>query len=612
MRCSREAVTFIFMGMAIGDSAAPQPDERWPFHVLAEAIKDPVVIWSPWRDDTGDIVDFVYEFVNEAAVQTIGIPAAELLGQRLLEILPVHRELGLFDKYRDVALTGKADLIEIPWFQDGNVAGAFEVSISVIGDGIVSVARDVTERLDAEAKASRSAAIHQYLAENTSELLVRLTAERTQRLVMDTLGEGVVLQSEEEGVLRANHAASELLGLIEAPEVTLEQISTIADIYEADGSPLDFDDTPAKRARRSGRAEQGRLLQLRMPDGSHRWIQVNAVVVGNEDDTDGDAIKDLDAPPRPVRVLSTMIDLTDRVVAERRVDQERQLLHATFDSVHAGLLAVDADGIIIEVNQHFRDLARGPHQIGQKLADLTYDYSICDERGVPFEPHQRPIERALAGETVTDVTSVLRWRDGDELVVLVSASPIYAADNNVGAVLTMQAVTALRSAEAELRKMATIDHLTGLPNRRALIAHLDDAIERQSAANDQLAVLFLDLDGFKSVNDTLGHEAGDELLRAVAQRLTTMIRSGDLIGRIGGDEFVAVLERLSPQDTDDLAARIEAEISRPFLLAAGTANIGVSIGRAVHTTSLTARTLIAAADVEMYLTKHERSGRRPD
>ena len=84
------------------------------------------------------------------------------------------------------------------------------MSISVIGDGIVSVARDVTERLDADAKASRSAAIHQYLAENTSELLVRLTAERTQRLVMDTLGEGVVLQSEEEGVLRANHAASDL------------------------------------------------------------------------------------------------------------------------------------------------------------------------------------------------------------------------------------------------------------------------------------------------------------------------------------------------------------------------------------------------------------------
>jgi diguanylate cyclase (GGDEF)-like protein/PAS domain S-box-containing protein len=429
---------------------------------------------------------------------------------------------------------------------------------------------------------------------------------------MDTLGEAVVLQSEEEGVLRANQAASELLGLAQAPEVTLEQISAFADIYEADGSPLDFDDTPAKRARRSGRHEQGRLLQLRMPDGSHRWIHVNAVVVGNADDTHRDAIKDVDVPPRPVRVLSTMIDVTERVVAERRVDRERQLLHATFDSVHAGLLAVDANGIIIEVNQHFRDLARGPHQIGQKLADLTYDYSICDESRVPFEPHQRPIERALAGETVTDVTSLLRWPDGDELAVLVSASPIYAADDAVGAVLTMQAVTALRSAEAELRKMATIDHLTGLPNRRAVITHLDEAIERQPAANDQLAVLFLDLDGFKAVNDTLGHEAGDELLRAAAQRLTATIRSGDWIGRIGGDEFVAVLERLSPQDTADLAARIETEISRPFLLAAGTANIGVSIGRAIHTTSLTTKALIAAADREMYRIKRNRSGGRPD
>jgi PAS domain-containing protein len=157
MRYSRAAVTFIFVEVSRTDLAAPQSGERWPMSVLAEAVKDPVVIWSSWRDDTGDIVDFVYEFVNEAAVQTIGIPAAELLGQRLLKILPAHRELGLFDRYRDVALTGHSDLIEIPWFEDGNVAGAFEVTVSVIGDGIVSVARNVTERLDAEAKAARPA-----------------------------------------------------------------------------------------------------------------------------------------------------------------------------------------------------------------------------------------------------------------------------------------------------------------------------------------------------------------------------------------------------------------------------------------------------------------------
>jgi diguanylate cyclase (GGDEF)-like protein/PAS domain S-box-containing protein len=721
------------MDKPLGDPAAPQPADRWPFHVLADSIKDSVIIWSAYRDDTGDIVDFVYEYVNPAAEVNLGVSSSELLGKRMLEAVPVHRELGLFAPYRNVAVTGHTGLVEIPWNQIGGVVGAFEVTVSVLGDGIVSVGRNITERLDAEVELARSTEIRRFLAENNPDLLIRLTADgivtyssqpvgssreaaeligthfadlvhpddrgivvdtlesarrtgsmthadfrmastasgefplvalsarcvvedmevcefhiavygvregraaeqalavamRKQRVVLDTLREGVVLQSEEEGVLFANGAASELLGLVEAPAGVLDQIGAFADLYEADGSPLDFDDTPVKRARRSGRAERGRLLQLRLPDGSHRWIQVNAVLIDDQEDADGDVIEDLNAPPRPIRVLSTMIELTDRVDADHQADQDHQLLRATFDSVHAGLMAVSSDGKIIQVNQRFRDLTRGAHQVGQTLLALTYDYLICDEHGVPFEVRDRPIVRALDGETTSDLVTVLRWPDGVELIILASASPIYDGDDIVGAVLTIQDVTALRSAEAELRKMATFDQLTGLPNRRAVIAHLDeaierraaalnrlaelpnrrvdDAIERQQAISDHLTVLFLDLDGFKSINDTLGHEAGDELLCAVAQRLTAMMRSGDLVGRMGGDEFVAVLERLSPQDTADLATRLEAEISRPFRLAAGIATIGVSIGQAVFTASHTTDSMLAAADVEMYLIKHARS-----
>jgi diguanylate cyclase (GGDEF)-like protein/PAS domain S-box-containing protein len=724
------------MDQRFGGPAPPHPGAQWPFQVLADSIQDSVIIWSACRDDTGDIVDFVYQYVNPAAEVNLGVSSSELLGKRMLEAVPVHRELGLFALYRNVALTGHTGLVEIPSHQIGGVVGAFAVTVSVLGDGIVSVGRNVTERLEAEVELARSTEIRGFLAESNPDLLIRLTAdgivtyssqpfgpareaanligmhltdlvhpgdrgivvdtlesarsngstahtdlrmtstesgdfawaalsarwiadatassefhisirdiqerraaeqalasaERTQRLVLDTLGEVVVLQSAEEGVVSVNHAASELLGLVEAPQVTLEQIGAFADIYEVDGSSLDFDDTPAKRARRSGQAERGRQLQLKLPDGSHRWIEVNAVLI--DDDADSNALEDIHAPPRPVRVLSTIIDLTDRVDADQRADQDHQLLRATFDSVHAGLMAVNADGQIIQVNQRFRDLTRGHYHVGQTLLALTYDYLICDEHGVPFEVHERPITRALAGETVSDLASLLRWPDGSELVILASSSPIYDGDDIVGAVLTIQDVTALRSAEAELRKMATIDQLTGLPNRRAVLAHLDaaierrsaalnrtaelpnrrvdDAIERQSAVSDQLTVLFLDLDGFKSINDTLGHAAGDELLCAVAQRLTAMMRSGDLVGRMGGDEFVAVLERLSPEHTAELAARIEMEIVRPFLLAAGIATIGVSVGQAVHTASHTTDSMLAAADVEMYLTKRARSDDKHD
>lgn len=704
------------------NSDAQQLGDQSAFRALAETVKDPVVICSAWRDGTGEIVDFVYEFVNEAAVYTIGIPSAQLLGQRLLEVLPVHRELGLFDRYRNVALTGHPDVIEIPWFEDGNVAGAFEVSVSVMGDGIISVARNITERLEAEAELAHAAAIQQLLAENASELLIRLTSDgniavsskpvgsalaashmigvhladlahlddrgfvldtlksarltgstmhtdlrmasaapgelpwvslsarcvvdatgntefhvsirdiqarraaeqalvaavRAQQVTLDSLSAGVVLQSEEEGVVLANRAVREVLGLVGASDAALEQIGAFASLHEPDGSPLDFDDTPVKRVFRSGQAELGRLLQLRLPDGSHRWIQVNAVLI--DDKSDGEK-----GPP-PVRVLSTFIDFTERIVAGHRVTQDSELLRATFDSVHAGLMAVDSEGTIIQVNQRFRDMTRGHHQVGETLLAATYDYLICDELGVPLEVDERPIVRGLAGEHVSDLASLLQWPDGVEISILASASPIYDDDDIVGAVLTIQDVTALRLAEAELRELATIDSLTGLPNRRAVIAYLDeaiersataldrpaelpsrrshDAIERRAAASDQLTVLFLDLDGFKSINDTMGHEAGDELLCAVAQRLTATTRSNDLVGRMGGDEFVAVLEQLSPQDVAELTARIETEISQPFLLAAGIATISVSIGQAVHDASHTTDSILAAADVEMYRTKH--------
>jgi len=698
--------------------AAATPQSRWPFEALAEAIRDPVVIWTAWRDDAGDIVDFVYEYVNQAAVDIIGIAAEELVGQRLLEVLPIHRELGLYDRYRTVALTGQSDLIEIPWFEEGNVAGAFEASVSAIGDGIVSVARDVTHRVLAEKELAQAAELHQFLAENASERLVRLTddgtvsfssqpagagleaadmtgihfvkfvhpddrqivtevldsarstgstaqtdfrmasaavghyswvalratsvldstaslefhlsirdvevrraaeealatAERTQRLILDTLAEGVVLGSDEEGIVKANRAATELLGLSAGSGSSHDgvggSIGGSVGLYELDGSPLDPDDTPATRVRRTGQPERGRLLELRSLDAGSRWIEVSAVLVDDEGKPDAADAEDAqdEAVAKPVRVLTTFVDLTERVLAERRVEDERRLLHATFDSVHAGLMAVHGDGTIIEVNQRFRDLTRGPHHVGQKLADLTYEYSILDQDGVILDRDQQPIGRALAGEHITDMTTKLVWPDGTELIVLASASPIYSADGTVGAVLTVHDVTELRAAEDELRTMATVDQLTGLPNRRAVLARLDDAIERKASTSDELAVLFLDLDGFKSINDTLGHDAGDELLQAVAQRLTATMRSTDLIGRMGGDEFVAVLERFSDEQTNLLAVRIEAELSRPFLLDAGVATIGVSVGRAVHTASHTAETMLAAADVEMYRVKHERAG----
>ncbi|MBM2616280.1 GGDEF domain-containing protein [Actinoplanes sp. LDG1-06] len=161
----------------------------------------------------------------------------------------------------------------------------------------------------------------------------------------------------------------------------------------------------------------------------------------------------------------------------------------------------------------------------------------------------------------------------------------------------------LNAARRQLHHQASHDALTGLPNRARLTAHADALTGRA------MAVLLLDLNGFKAVNDTLGHAAGDVVLRAVGARLRAALREGDLAGRIGGDEFVVVLADASPATAAALADRLRALICEPVDLDGQTASVGVSIGAAVRAAGEDADldALSRAADAAMY---REKSARR--
>ena len=168
-------------------------------------------------------------------------------------------------------------------------------------------------------------------------------------------------------------------------------------------------------------------------------------------------------------------------------------------------------------------------------------------------------------------------------------------------------VTELDAIRRQLQRQADHDPLTGLPNRERLASYAGELDGRP------LAVLLLDLDGFKAVNDTLGHAAGDELLRVVAGRLTAELRAGDLAGRIGGDEFVVLLADADRATADGLAARLRTEIRRPLELLGRPVSVGVSIGVAGRPagdgTGLEA--LSAIADAAMYEQKSTRNRSAP-
>jgi diguanylate cyclase (GGDEF)-like protein len=174
------------------------------------------------------------------------------------------------------------------------------------------------------------------------------------------------------------------------------------------------------------------------------------------------------------------------------------------------------------------------------------------------------------------------------------------------------AVRRLKAEEA-LAHQASHDELTGLPNRRTLMEEVDKAMQQLHAgAISSVAVLFCDLDGFKPINDTLGHQAGDEVLRVVAQRLRGCLRGTDVVGRLGGDEFLIVCAGLGEQSISSLQDRIRRSLAEPIQVQDKTCVVGTSIGVALTTDAedASADSLIAESDQAMYVIKQSRGTAR--
>ena len=186
-------------------------------------------------------------------------------------------------------------------------------------------------------------------------------------------------------------------------------------------------------------------------------------------------------------------------------------------------------------------------------------------------------------------------------------SPLFGPDGSVAHVIsTNRDITERVIAEQSLREMATHDSLTGLANRPALLDDIDRGLRAAGRTASSTAVLLLDLDRFKIVNDSLGHDVGDTLLRVAAQRLAGTVRGGDLVGRIGGDEFVVVMRDLGkPAEAVRAAWRLVEAFRRPFATEAGelfsTASIGVAVSRADSEPA----DLLREADTAMYAAKDD-------
>jgi diguanylate cyclase (GGDEF)-like protein/PAS domain S-box-containing protein len=311
------------------------------------------------------------------------------------------------------------------------------------------------------------------------------------------------------------------------------------------------------------------------------------------------------------RGLVAYLNVTEERARERALEASERLNRAIVASLQEGIVVVDLERRIVLANRAAADLCRLPvaDVIGARLEDLPID--ILDRDGRPFAPPAFPHSRALRGEAVRGVLTQVVQRDGTTLWVEVDAVPLAEEDAAAyGAVSTYRDVTARTERERRAREEAHTDPLTGLANRRALDRTLAAAVARGQRRDRRVAVLLLDLDGFKAVNDRLGHAAGDETLREVGRRLRGAVRERDLVARVGGDEFVVVLADVGGASgaADDCRERIAAALARPFDVQGEPVRLSAAVGiAATPHDGADAAALLAHADRAMYADKRRRS-----
>jgi diguanylate cyclase (GGDEF)-like protein/PAS domain S-box-containing protein len=291
-------------------------------------------------------------------------------------------------------------------------------------------------------------------------------------------------------------------------------------------------------------------------------------------------------------------DITERKKAEEALKDSEEKYRTLIENINDVFYALDAQGNISYVSP---------------VVERYTHYKVSDLIGKPFTPLIYPDDLPALLESFNRLVSgqLEPWefrivdKDGRVIFVRTSSRPLYENGEIVGITALMTDITERKRMEQKLEEMATHDFLTGLPNRILLTDRFTIAAALSHRNKARLAVMSLDLDKFKTINDTLGHAAGDQVLKTVATRITGLIRASDTLARVGGDEFVLVmLETKRKEDAAFIAQKILDAFAEPLLIDGHLLNLSTSIGIAVYPEDAAdLETLVKKSDAAMYYSK---------
>ena len=435
------------------------------------------------------------------------------------------------------------------------------------------------------------------LVQRSHRRLVAEVAARDAQLlgVLDGLPVAVMLRAADGTLLHRNPGTERFLrrlGVdVSAVDSSPESLMDHLEVVDEDGRAPARETLPVVAALRDGRPHSA-TLGYSLPDGGRAWYSARAAPVQLTDQTTG--------------VVLTLDDVTEQHEARRRVTVAERSLRRTFDQAPIGIGVHAVDGRLVQVNAAL-------------CALLAYDEHTLLTNGLPWATD--------AGDAPTDVmTSFAGWAlgapgsgveerrlrhaDGTVLVVEVATAVISDDDHKpMRLIVQVVDVTAQRALEEELRLAAVQDPLTGLSNRRALAEELDTALHRQTRGGGDVGVLYLDLDGFKAVNDSFGHEVGDRVLCDTAGRLLAATRETDTVCRLGGDEFVVLCTPVDGQPgLDELADRVAARPSVTVEVGDRAIAVTGSVGAVVVEPGEDLDAVLRRADAAMYRAKRAATG----
>ena len=322
-------------------------------------------------------------------------------------------------------------------------------------------------------------------------------------------------------------------------------------------------------------------------DGHVIWVSEKAAVVRDET---SDALY----------WQGVMVDITDRKQIESALATSERQFRSIFDAAAIGVMTIGLDGRILEANPTLEQICEYPP--GALHGKLLFDYLEATDRSSLDR-----FDELVAGVSDRCHLEHLFRRNDRSLMWCRTVMALVRDDEGRPAHITamLEDISDRKLVEADLVHRTLHDPLTELPNRQYFLDRLRQTRARRFSAGDGVAVVFMDLDGFKDVNDSQGHQAGDELLLAVARRLREAVRPSDTVARFGGDEFVVLAGEVeSATDATQLAWRLTNTLRAPFAIGGVTFDVTASIGVAYSADPAdAAEDIIRKADATMYLAK---------